>query len=489
MLPIAAAVLGTPPTASTSRPPKGGGAVKQRAVKQHQPPPQPHQQRDHHANGRGDKKVAAERSFCWTEHAGINLENHETDESVEQRCGERYASLVAAQRACEAARAWCGGVTRDSGLQCGSQHLDFELRSAERTEAPLSASIVSWLMRRAPGKNATRGCEAAAIVGARRLPRGVPSADGLAWPAIRSGRNGGGRSSASPPVRQDENVLGALLAEKLAIANERMARGPPAFERFPEQAFRYRDWGGQTRHGRGDMYPLYTLDTLRNLADHLFDSSTGYATGPERARTIAPCSVLYSTLRPTSAFLQRVHAYVRVPYLLMTDTADDSITRYHGVQQLLQSPNLFHWWAVDNEVLDSPKLEGLPLGVMDALELGVRSNAHSVSFHANVSEYLSTLIRSQAQPKSEWLMMQMTETHAERRRVRSSFTAGWGDGDVRLTPEHSGKRRRTPPIYSNPTHALMPRPAPTTPSPLPPRVRPMIEKSHEPVVTLEPRAL
>ena len=53
----------------------------------------------------------------------------------------------------------------------------------------------------------------------------------------------------------------------------------------------------------------------------------------------------------------------------MTDTADDSITRYHGVQQLLSSPNVFHWWAVDNEVLDAPKLEGLPLGVMDALEL------------------------------------------------------------------------------------------------------------------------
>jgi hypothetical protein len=30
---------------------------------------------------------------------------------------------------------------------------------------------------------------------------------------------------------------------------------------------------------RRDMYPLHTQDTMRNLADHLFDSSTGYAIG------------------------------------------------------------------------------------------------------------------------------------------------------------------------------------------------------------------
>ena len=74
-------------------------------------------------------------------------------------------------------------------------------------------------------------------------------------------------------------VLAALIEEKLRLAAERMARGPPAFERFPDKALRFRDWGKETRWGRGDAYPLYTLDTMRNLADHLFDWTSGYRSG------------------------------------------------------------------------------------------------------------------------------------------------------------------------------------------------------------------
>ena len=139
---------------------------------------------------------------------------------------------------------------------------------------------------------------------------------------------------------------------------------------------------------------------------------------PQRARQVQPCSLLYSTLRPTSKFIQNVHNHIQVPYLLMTDTADEAITSYHGVKHLLASKTLQHWWAVDNEVLDHPKLEGLPLGVMDALEIGTSGNANSVAFHANVSEYIATLIASHSQAKSKWVMMQMTETHPERRKVR-----------------------------------------------------------------------
>lgn len=163
-----------------------------------------------------------------------------------------------------------------------------------------------------------------------------------------------------------------MLAEKHMEASARMARGPPAFERFPDQAFRYRDWGAFTRHARGDAYPLYTLDTMRNLADHLFDSSTGWASAPERARQVRPCDLLYSTLRPTSAFLHHVHSHIKVRYLLMTDTADEPITLYPAVRTLLESKTLAHWYAVDNEVLDHPKLDSIPLGVTDALEIGKR---------------------------------------------------------------------------------------------------------------------
>ena len=115
-----------------------------------------------------------------------------------------------------------------------------------------------------------------------------------------------------------------MLDSRMLLAQQRVQRGPPAFERYPELAFRYRDWGAQTRHARGDAYPLYTLDTLRNMADHLFDSATGYKAAPERAAKVKPCELLYSTLRPTSAFIARVHNHIKVPYLLMTDTADQA---------------------------------------------------------------------------------------------------------------------------------------------------------------------
>ena len=132
-------------------------------------------------------------------------------------------------------------------------------------------------------------------------------------------------------------------------------------------------------------------------------------------------------------------AHIKVPYLLLTDTADEPITMYHGVRQLLGSDTLKHWWAVDNEVAGQGKLEGLPLGVMDALELGVTNQPSSVTFHANVSEYITTLLSAASQVKSKWLMMQMTETHPERRKVRQAITAErWGEGEVRkLTPDRT----------------------------------------------------
>ena len=94
------------------------------------------------------------------------------------------------------------------------------------------------------------------------------------------------------------------------------------------------------------------------------------------------------------------------------------------------------------QVLDQPKLEGLPLGVMDSLELGRLRQPSSVAFHANVSEYLATLRAAQAQPKARWIMMQMTVTHPERRRVRSSFPDAWGDSEVRSSRLDTAAPRR-----------------------------------------------
>ncbi len=83
----------------------------------------------------------------------------------------------------------------------------------------------------------------------------------------------------------------------------------------------------------------------------------------------------------------------------------------------------------------------MPLGVMDSLELGVRGQPQSVSFHANLADYLGTILAAQSQAKSSWLMMQMSITHPERKRVRDSFGPSWGTGEVRLTPERRTKMR------------------------------------------------
>lgn len=139
------------------------------------------------------------------------------------------------------------------------------------------------------------------------------------------------------------------------------------------------------------------------------------------------------------ADVKQVHEHIKVPYLLVSDTADEPITRYPAVDSLLESPTLYHWWAVDNEVLHQPKLSSIPLGVMDSLELGVRGRPDSVAFHARLDTYLSTILTSYEQPKTKWLMMQMTVTHPERRRVRQVFGPRWGDREVRLTPERLQK--------------------------------------------------
>ena len=372
--------------------------------------------------------VAASRTPCWVENSNLNLQIRTPETTAKERCAERRQDLTLAMAACEGKeRSWCGGVTRDSGIECGSMGLlRYEMRTSDIDADGVGVKYTSWTRG---AKEADGSCRAGGTSRRRAVAREHRLGSGVA-----------------DLVRGDlDDRLGMMLRQKLKLSEERMSRGPPAYERFPDQAFRYRDWGAsQTRHARGDAYPLYTLDTLRNFADHLFDSSTGYALGPTAARAVRACDVVYSTLRPTRSFLERVHSHIRVPYLLFTDTADEAIVRSNTVNSMLRSPTLYHWWACDNEVLDDEKLDSVPLGVMDSLELGRPGDPSSVVFHANHSTYLRTLLQSYTQTKSKWLMMQMTETHAERRRVRAVFSSQsqpWGDGEVRLTPEQPHKMR------------------------------------------------
>ena len=245
---------------------------------------------------------------------------------------------------------------------------------------------------------------------------------------------------ASKMHRSMSTPLGQLLTDKLQISLER-TRPTPAYERFPKRAFRYRDWGGFTRHGRGDSYPLYTQDTMRNMAAHLFDFSTGYESN--RAFRVKPCDLVYSTFRPLHGFLKNVHAHIHVPYLLLTDTSDLPID-HSSSDVLLKSSTLFHWWASDNTVLDNSKISSVPLGIDDNLEPpGVKGDVQSVVFHANITFYLSTLRKVEAQSKTRWLMVQMSTTHTKRRNVRKIFNQSWGDGEIKATPEKSRMRMDT----------------------------------------------
>ena len=363
---------------------------------------------------------------CWSQHDHINLIIRKANSDATERCNYRYSDLNSAKAACIGSqRGWCGGITRDTGIVCATSKskLRFELRSAE-IDAEDVGFATSWLhhLRPADGGSCPRTLRRFAKrrhATSERLPRRFN-------PPEKMG---------APPSGEVDDRLGELLRAHLQIALERARRGPPAYERFPDLAFRNRDWGPQTRHGRGDAYPLYTQDTMRNIADHLFDASTGWAVAATQGPKVKACDLVYSTLRPTKDFLHHVHRRIRVPYMLISDTADEPITHYHAVDALLHSQTLRHWWAVDNEVLDSPKMSSVPLGVMDSFEIGVKGKPQTVTFDANIGSYLGTILAAQSQPKTLWLMMQMSITHPERRRVRAMFKAGWGSAGIRLTPE------------------------------------------------------
>lgn len=194
-----------------------------------------------------------------------------------------------------------------------------------------------------------------------------------------------------------------VLAEKLQLARARDGFPQPAYERFARQAPRYRRWGMETRHALGDAYPLYTLTTLRNLAEALFDFSTGFDDAPARARLLRPCAILFTS--SVAQFASRVdphigalaksersaasataqhgaistetaasvsirclsrqstssqfphlfphlfpHVFSGAPYLLISDSADASLRLDAATRALLGSPRLHRWWSPNVEL-------------------------------------------------------------------------------------------------------------------------------------------
>ena len=218
--------------------------------------------------------------LCFVKHKDFNLffratsEFHQTDPRfLASRCRLRFMHLEEALHGC-ARTPWCGGVTRDNGLRCGrNENHRFELRhpkhhtpldGAFRQRPEWEKGMASWIWHR----NATEAqCDAyqRSLASSRealsRPPHAVLSPVAVLHASLAS--IGAGPAAADP--------LSLLLQAAERVASHRMERGPPAYERYPQQALRYRTWstektGRQTRHGRGDAYPLYTVDTLRNLS-------------------------------------------------------------------------------------------------------------------------------------------------------------------------------------------------------------------------------
>ena len=79
---------------------------------------------------------------------------------IAARCRQRYETVLQAKRECEAA-AWCGGISRDSGIACANgrdpHRFRFELRTGEveGTQRLSDGShVVSHLLQRSVGGDA-----------------------------------------------------------------------------------------------------------------------------------------------------------------------------------------------------------------------------------------------------------------------------------------------------------------------------------------------
>ena len=203
---------------------------------------------------------------CWVEHPKHNLAD--LIEPDGERCSHRFLNLRKAQQACTTT-AGCGGVGKDNGLRCEGKVLEYELRRAGKIE-PLPFAT-AWLSH----PNATgSGC-----LDLQRKLKSSLAAHGVVASRERTQRRAAlteeemrvDKTLPGPVVRARENLadysrLGAILNAQLLIARQRVERGPPAFERFPDKAFRYRNWGSQTRHGRGDACVAREIRTRATAA-------------------------------------------------------------------------------------------------------------------------------------------------------------------------------------------------------------------------------
>ena len=144
------------------------------------------------AGGRKSKNAAAARkavrpsakdspcpeqpsSYCW-----LSVSHHLVLQgNVDDRCPQRRVGLCDAQRACEDASTWCGGITRDNGLACGptdsKEVMRFELRAggamprlSGSNERQVAKGPTSWMMLPRPSTAPSGGANACAVYARRQ---------------------------------------------------------------------------------------------------------------------------------------------------------------------------------------------------------------------------------------------------------------------------------------------------------------------------------
>eukprot|EP00966_Prymnesium_polylepis_P171462 3964258-Prymnesium_polylepis.1 len=98
------------------------------------------------ATTRANSTSSAEEHCTWFKlQGGINLALRFQGRGMgnKERCEYRYDTLNSAKAACESAHAWCGGVARDTGLDCERGRLQFELRL--NSSVGSASGAASWL--------------------------------------------------------------------------------------------------------------------------------------------------------------------------------------------------------------------------------------------------------------------------------------------------------------------------------------------------------
>ena len=203
----------------------------------------------------------------------VTLRLQDPQMPIAARCRQRYETVLQAKRECEAA-AWCGGISRDSGIACANgrdpHRFRFELRTGEieGTQRLSDGShVVSHLLQRSSGGDAClrfrreQARITAAGVGAARRHHPNPRGKIAAAPSAAELRVT--RLAMAAAIEAGADPLAARLTEALALAQTMPARG---------------GGGGGSGSGGGsggeaydDASPLVSVGSLRRLATHTFD--------------------------------------------------------------------------------------------------------------------------------------------------------------------------------------------------------------------------